>query len=262
MPWTMLHFKTIIPTFLVMFGIAFFLARLFRNETEFVKLLPIRIIAIIIIFLEIMKQYLSIKQGYTLYHLPFHFCSMFVFLFPLFAFVKGRYKEHVRIITLISCTLLFAFMIIMPNTIYAPEDITLFLKDFFSFHTVFFHNIVIFGFFYIVNIKLYSLDLKRDLKTILIVFPLYGSVACVMSNMMKVNFNSFYYCQIPFIEDFRLWMIDKIEWGGHAIYTILLFIVSFVFILLCYWVFRSVVLFVEKIRLKRANEKSVAREKD
>lgn len=238
--WTILHLKTIIPTFLVMFGIAFFLARLFRNETEFVKLLPIRIIAIIIVFLEVVKQYLSIRNGYSWHHLPFHFCSLFVFLFPAFAFCKDKYKDNVRIITLTSCIMLFLFMLGVPGFIYGESDIQYFFTDFFCFHTVFFHNMVILGFFYIVNLGLYKIDTKKDLKAISIFFAFYGAIAIIMSNVFKVNFNNFYYSAIDGVEKFRLWMIDKIDWVGQLVYVTLLYILAFLLILACYYIFNVI----------------------
>ena len=91
--WTRLHAMTVIPAFMVFLGCAVVLARIFRNETETMKLLPIRIIAVVLVFIEIIKQWQSVKDGYSLYHLPFHFCSMFVFLFPVFAFYMGKHKQ-------------------------------------------------------------------------------------------------------------------------------------------------------------------------
>ena len=248
--WTKAHIITIIPSFIAMLSIAILLSRLFKEETEFIKMLPIRLIAIILIFMEVVKQSLSIYEGYNTYYLPFHFCSMFVFLFPLYAFCRGRFKEHVRICTVVSCTMLFLFMIIFPNSIYSETSINEFFTDFFSFHTVFFHNIVIFGFFYIVASKLYTIDTKRDYKAMFVIFSIYSVIACVVSQVFKVNFNGFYTGKIELLELVRLKVIESLDWVGQLIYVLCVYIAIMIFALLCYWLLRWTMRLIIKIANK------------
>lgn len=251
--WTKMHLFTIIPSFIVFMGIAVGLSRVLKNESEFLKWLPIKIIAIILMFTEIVKQVESVKQGYNYYHLPFHFCSLFVFLFPLFAFYRGRYKDQIRLVTTIACSMLFLFMLVVPSTIYSESDITGFFKDYFSFHSVLFHNLVILGFFYILAVQDHKFNTKKDCKVFMIVFSLYCSIGCIMSQVLRVNFNSFYTCQIPIFEKARLFAIEKIDWVGQLIYIICLWIVILQYALMCYWLYRGCVKLYKHIKNKAIN---------
>ena len=249
--WTKMHLYTWVPSLIVMFFLAWVLAKKMKNKDEFLKMLPVRIIAVVLVIMEIFKQWLSVKVGYNLYHLPFHFCSMFVFLFPVFSFYNGKYKSHIRAVTVVACFMLLMFMVICPNTIYSDLSISDFFIDFFSFHTVAFHNIVIFGLLYILFVGLYTLDTRRDHKTMFVVFSIYCAIACVMSQVFKENFNSFYTCRISVVEEFRLFLVDKIGWVAQLIYVVCLWIVTVLFGILCYWIFRGILNIINK--LKRDN---------
>lgn len=238
-PWTKMHAITWLPCLIIFVAITWFLAKKLKDKDEFIKMLPTRIIAILIVIFEIFKQVISIKEGYSLYHLPFHFCSLFVFLFPLFAFYKGKYAEHIKTTSMTACTMLLMFMLICPNTIYSNNSISEFFIDLFSFHTVIFHNIVIFGFLYILFSETYTIDTKRDYKSQFVIFSIYSAIACVVSQVLKENFNSFYTCRLSIVEEFRLILVDKIGWWAQLIYVIGMYIVTLLFGILCYWILRG-----------------------
>ena len=76
------------------------LAVMFLKENSFsVRVIPFQILACVIFLLEIGKQIVSLIRGYDLYHLPFHFCSLFIFMLPIAAFYRGRKKERVFAVT-------------------------------------------------------------------------------------------------------------------------------------------------------------------
>ena len=84
--WTPEHTRTLLPAFGAMLAVAFALRLWLRKKPHAVRMIPVQIIAVILILLEIGKQGLSLKQGYDLYCLPFHFCSLFIFTMPAMAF--------------------------------------------------------------------------------------------------------------------------------------------------------------------------------
>ena len=119
--WTYLHFITLVPTIILMIIASFLLRKFLINKALKIRMIPFQIFAILLIAGEIIKQYLSIKYGYNLFHLPFHVCSMFVFFIPLMAFYKGKYSNTINSITTTLCVLLFLCMIVMPKQIYGSE---------------------------------------------------------------------------------------------------------------------------------------------
>ena len=114
-------------------------------KPEKYRLIPIHIISVLLVSLEIVKQIIGNKGGFDLYILPLHFCGLFVFLFPAFSLCRDKSKRAIRLITTISGLMMIGVMSIMPNVVYGNDDILSFFDDFLSFHTVFFHNLVLLG---------------------------------------------------------------------------------------------------------------------
>ena len=94
--WTETHFWGVVPALIIFAGIAVLLGFLLKDK-EKTKTWILRGLAIFIIILEIAKQVTSLAKGYNLYHLPFHYCSMFLYLLPLHAFSFGKFKKYIEI---------------------------------------------------------------------------------------------------------------------------------------------------------------------
>lgn len=189
--WTKEHAITLIPTFIVMVGVAILMAYLMRNKSDKIKMIPIQVIAILLIILEIGKQTLSIIEGYDLYFIPLHFCSLFIFFLPLMAFYKGKGHEYIHSFTVMCCTMMSIFILIYPDLIYSAGNIKDMFSDYFSFHTVVFHNLVLFAFVLIMALKLYDINKKLDVKCIFFGFLIYCLIAGTMAQILKTNFNNF-----------------------------------------------------------------------
>ena len=124
---------TIFPTFLVLGVLTFLLWKWLKDKDEKFKLIPIKIIAVILVVIEIIKQIDAALDvnGYRLKALPLFYCSLFLYLYPIMAFYNGKHKNAVRNLTLCSGTALIALMLIMPRYIYLDSNI----KNFFEFIT-------------------------------------------------------------------------------------------------------------------------------
>ena len=88
--WTYKHFITLVPAVICMIVITFVLNRLLRDKPLKIRMIPFQIIAFILVVSEIIKQVISIRNGYDLYHIPLHVCSLFVILIPLMAFYDKK----------------------------------------------------------------------------------------------------------------------------------------------------------------------------
>ena len=80
--WTPEHAATLLPAVVVMIAISLLLRKWLINKSFETRMIPVKVIAVLLLLLELGKQAVSISRGYDLYHLPFHFCSLFLFMMP------------------------------------------------------------------------------------------------------------------------------------------------------------------------------------
>jgi len=228
--WTLTHLITMIPTFVVFFGIAFLVGFLLRGKSEIIRSIPLQIIAAILIIMEVIKQTRSFgENGYDLYSLPFHFCSLFLYILPLHAFYRFKPRPIIDSLTVMLTASLFFNMLVMPANIYGEGAILDMFKSFSSFHTVVFHNLVVLYMMLTISLKAYKMNLKRDVIVSVIFLAAYVIIATVLSYSLKTNFHNLYQCNVEFIWNFVLKLKEKIGWIIQAAYVFVLFIATLIF---------------------------------
>jgi hypothetical protein len=251
--WTENHVKTLIPSLIVMLILAVLLKLWLGKKDDKIRIIPLQIVTIILLILEVFKQVISIIRGYDLYHIPLHFCSLFLFLFPLMSFYNGKHKDKVRAIATTISASLFLLMIIYPELIYSGNNIANTFKGFFDFHTVAFHTIATFGFFIIVALKLHTPSFKRDMKAIILFFIGYSIVAGVTAQILQTNFNNFYQCNVPPLEELRLSILAVLGRPlTQTLYVLIVTIVDLVFVTISYNLYRLLIFIIDKIKCKKA----------
>ena len=254
--WTVEHVITILPAFVIFIGIAILVGWLLRDKSEKIRRIPLQVIAVILIGLEIAKQIEAGIGGYDLYALPFHYCSLFLYLLPLHAFIGGRFRKYVNAATLGCLASLFFFMLVMPAIVYSEYNIIDFFGSFGSFHTVTFHNLVILYFVLTLSLKLYEFNIKRDLSVMAIFLAIYVVIATVLSHTLKTNFHNLYKCNLAPVEDIRLMMVDKLGWFGQAIYVAVLFILTIIFAYIAYFLCYLVLKLIETVKARICKKES------
>jgi hypothetical protein len=189
--------------------------------------------------LEIGKQAVSLSRGYDLYHLPFHFCSLFIFMLPIMAFYKGKHMQKVRAVTAALCASVFLMMLIYPSLIYSAWDITHFTSDYMAFHTVLFHNIVMFAFVLIVALGIHTPEQKGEQKAALLFIVCFCVISATMAQLLKTNYNNFYTCNIPVFEALRLAVQQALGAGAaQAFYICSVTVMDILFMWGAYWFYR------------------------
>lgn len=250
--WTPLFAKTLIPTFVVMTVIAIVMGYLMRNKDEKYKMIPIQVIACILLVLEIAKQIWGFATGYSLYWIPLHFCSLFVYMLPFMAFYKGKHKDAVRVATEAACCMLFLFMCVYPTLIYSEYDILhIFSGEFICFHTVVFHNLVLFEFVLILAMRIINFKAKRDILVVLCTFAVFCLISGTMANVLQTNYNSFYYCQVPPIENLRVSLNSSMGGFGQFVYVLLISAGTISVALVSYGLLRFINFVINKITTKK-----------
>lgn len=238
--WTVQHTCSLIPSVIVMAGVCVLLRLWLGKKDLKVRMIPFQILACVLFALEIGKQVLSFMRGYDLYHIPFHFCSLFIFMLPIAAFYNGKHANTVRGLTAALCAAVFLLMMAYPALIYGASDIEHFFDDYFAFHTVAFHNIVIFEFFLILALRLHEPATKRE-QRLIVLFVLAFCVVCgVMSQVLKTNYNNMYHCNVPPLEALRLSMQPVLGYGvTQTLYVLIVTAVDIGFVLMAYWLYRG-----------------------
>ena len=254
--WTTTHLYQIVPTFLVLAILSVLITKLLAKCKQSLKYIPLKVIAVILLIMEIGKQiYAFDKDGtYDLYALPFHYCSLFLYLLPFHAFYHGK-RSHITNAAAFSCLASLSLdMILMPAVIYSDGNIKNFFNSYGDFHTVAFHNLVVFYFMLTIALRLYALRPARDLKIVSIFLAIYVTIAATLSYTLKVNYHNLYHCNIGFIEDIRTAVVARIGVIGILIYIATLFVLTILFAYAAYFLTRLITTEINKIGKKRAKE--------
>lgn len=202
--WTKEHAITVLPSLAVGILLTILLRALIGKKSLRIRMIPVQIVAVLLVLLEIGKQAVSFKNGYDLYHIPLHFCSIFLFALPAMAFYRGKYEHKVRTITATVCMSLMGLMLIFPNIIYGSWNVVGFFKNYFDFHTVAFHNLVMCAFVMIMGLNLYAPEEDGEKKAILLFVIGYCIIAASAAHLLKVNFANFYSSNVAPLDAIRI----------------------------------------------------------
>lgn len=236
--WTVEHVKTLLPAVAVMLFAAWILHRYLGDKRWEIRMIPFHILTAAIVLLEIGKQVTSLRIGYDLYHLPFHFCSMFIFMMPVMSLYRGKRQEAVRGITAALFCATSLLTLIYPSLIYGAADIQSFFTRFLSFHTVAFHNIVLFGFILILALRLHTPEVKTEQKSMVLFMVCFCVISATMAQVLKTNFNNFYSCNIAPLETLRQNMQAAMGYGAtQAIYILIVTVLDILFVFGSYWLY-------------------------
>lgn len=238
--WTPEHAKTLPPAVLAMLILCIILRLTLGKKEKRIRMIPMQVLSVILLVLEVGKQALSLYRGYDLYHIPLHFCSLFLFVFPAMSFCRGKHENLVTGVSAGLCAATAALTLIYPSLIYGSGNIDAYFTDYFSFHTVTFHNLVIFACMLIISLQLHSPEKKGEPKAICLFLAVFCTVAAIASQLLQTNYAGFFQCNVPFFEDLRLQMQPILGYAvTQIIYVVALMAVHMVFVLAFYWVYRG-----------------------
>lgn len=201
--WTPQHAQTLLPTLAIALVLVVFLRYVLKNAPKWVRLLPLQIIAVAFLVLEYKKQTASIAAGYDNYHLPFHFCSLFLVVLPLAAFLPGFIGERLRSLAATLTLGVSLVTLVAPDAIYPAYNFPLFGADFFATHTIVFHTLVPIFFLFLCALDLYRPH-RIDLAVSLVVAIAFCIVAYRASLRFDTHFSNFNFSHIEAFENARL----------------------------------------------------------
>lgn len=176
---------------------------LLKDKSERAKRIPFVVIAALMIVLEIFKQIENFtSESVNIYWLPFHYCSLFFFFFPLAEFTHGRIREYFKAVSFVAALTVSIFIYIVPQGILGKATDLMF-KELFHLHSFVFHHLVILYVF--LSIALDSYRYKRgDFLRIASLFCGYCLIVNPLSHITNTNFCNFLYTIIPPLEYIRV----------------------------------------------------------
>lgn len=237
--WTSAHARTFLPALAVMTVLAAALRLTIGSKPLKIRMIPFQILACVLVLLEIGKQVLSFAQGYDLYHIPLHFCSLFIFAVPVMAFYNGKRREQVQAVAAALGAAVTALMLIYPNLIYSAGNIEGFFTDYFDFHTVAFHNLVVFNFVLTVALEPHTPQPRGEGKAVVLFTAGFCTAAAVFAQLLKTNYANFYTCNIAPLETVRQAVADVLGAGlTQLLYVLTVAFLHILFVLGAYWLYR------------------------
>ena len=239
--WTPTHVQTLLPAIIVMLVIAVVLRLTLGKKDRKIRMIPFQILACVLVLLEIGKQALSLYEGYDLYHLPFHFCSILIFLPVIMAFYRGKHEKTISCITTAVLAAVFILTAAYPDLIYSAQAVKEFTTNFFSVHTVAFHNVAMLLFVLVPALDLHEPEAKGEPKKVFLFILCYCVIAATMAHLLKTNYNNFYTCNIAPLETVRLAVETALGSTVAAVcYVVIVTIMDLSFVTGAYWFYRLI----------------------
>lgn len=175
--------------------------------------IPTALVALAVLFLEILKQRWNAAGPQDPYRYPFHYCSLFVALFLLAELLGDKASRIFRPIATAMAFVVSVAMYVNPEGILGSAC-ELFGKTFQHTHTMLLHHFIVLYFFLSVMLRLYRPRL-RDPLLVGAVGVLYVALALPLSYRLNANYCNLLESVIPPLEAFRL---ER----GQAAYTLFL----------------------------------------
>lgn len=227
---------------IVIILIAVILGVALRKRSDKIRAIPLQIIAIVVLVLEIIKQIINIVEGYDTWTIPLHYCSMFVFFFPLAQLCGKRCDKIFKPVAFTTSLAMFFLFYFNPGSIISDSAGNVF-GSFSNFHTFTFHHLIILYVVLTISLKNY-LPQKKDWICVLIVMGIYYVVGMSMAHILDTNYCNFLTSNIPFMESLRLK-------AGQTVYSIvMLFIITGGTTLLAYLTYLFYIL-IMNIKLRK-----------
>ncbi|MBQ8468457.1 MAG: YwaF family protein [Clostridia bacterium] len=203
---------------LVMVGITFLLWLFLHKKDRKTRNIPLVVITVLLLGLEIAKQVVSLcEPTYDYYAIPMHFCSLFLYFFPLAVFFKGKVQRFGLTMSLVCSAWLFVLLYWNPCPIigFSPTHV---FENFSNFHTFIYHHLAVLFSLVSLSLNMYNID-KWSFLHVIIGISVYAAIAIPLSYAVNVNFCNLLESNIPFMENFR-------QSAGQVVYLICMWLIG------------------------------------
>ncbi len=202
------------PVFLTMVAVVAILAILLRKKSERVRAIPMSIVALLLLFIEVVKQRWNLLGEFNYYYLPLHYCSLFFVVIPFAELFGARMSRVFRPIAVCMSFMVSVAMYVYPRGIMG--DVELIGENFKVTHGFLFHQLVLLYFMLAVAMRLCSAR-PRDAFLMGGIGVVYSAAALPLAYRWNANYCNFLESEIPPLEALRP------EWGqlNYTVFTVL-----------------------------------------
>lgn len=218
--WSKVDFVVLPITLIAIVLIATFLYFLLRNKEEKFKKIPLIFITCFMLLLEGIKQIKSFVEGYDYWTIPLHFCSLFIYFYPLAVFAKGKVKDFGKTMSLVCSVLMFSLFYFSPDSIIGSQTTANIFSNYEAFHTFTYHHLVMLFLFTSLFLDFYKFK-EDNFVHVIIGFTLYAIIMIPLAHILDTNFCDILETGIPFLESLRLF-------AGQWVYTMSFYTFSIV----------------------------------
>ena len=213
--YTIYEIITLPASLILILLTCFILKRALKNCNETIKDIPLKLIALIVVILEIIKQIENVITGFDAWALPFHYCSLFVFFFPLAEFTKGKLRKIFKPVAVITALTMALVFYLEPRGILGSSSERIF-TDWKAFHSFTFHQLAIAYPLISISLNRY-IPSKNDYTSLILVMVVYVLTILPLSYIINVNYCNFLFSVLGFLESLRIAL-------GQVIYSIIIII--------------------------------------
>lgn len=173
-----------------------------RNKSEKIQNLPFIVVTIVMVVGEVVKQVVGLlsSEGYDLWFIPAHFCSTYFIWYTLAEFSPKKHRQTMRNIAFVASLYFVALFYFYPSGILSCEGI---FKKFSTFHSFFFHHLVLLYFTLSVALKRFK-PTKKDVLPFIVCMICYYVVAVILAYALDTNYMNILHSVIFFVEEWRV----------------------------------------------------------
>ncbi len=202
---------------LIIILISLIIRKILKNKSEKLRSYPLKIVAGILLILEIVKQVENIVTDFDPWAIPLHYCSLFVFFCPLAQFGSEKSKRFMKPVAFICAITMCLAFYTAPQWIIGENAFIDFFNSFSEFHTVIFHHLVVL--YAVLSIALNDYHPKKtDYKNLIIVMTIFLIIAIPLSYILDTNYCNILETTIPLL-------VPVQEYIGQVLYTISIYII-------------------------------------
>ena len=186
-----------------------------RRYSKRVRGIPTAVIAVFLLFIEVIKQRWNVLGDFDPFLLPFHYCSLFIPVFLLAELCGERLSRIFRPIGTCMAFIVTVAMYVSPTGILGSAS-EYFGETFKATHTFLMHHSVVLYLLLVIALGLYR-PRWRDPLFVGALGIVYVAAAIPLSYRLNANYCNFLESVIPFMESFRLA-------AGQTAYTVLMIV--------------------------------------
>lgn len=187
---------------LALIAITFVLWFFLHKKERKIRNIPLIVITSIMLVLEVVKQIVNLcEPTYDLNAIPMHFCSLFLYFFPLAVFCRGKVQNFGLTMSLVCGAWLFVIFYWNPDPVIGMSPTHIF-ENFSNFHTFVYHHLAVLFLLVSLSLNMYNISKWSFFHTV-VGISIYAAIAIPLSYGLGVNFCNLLYSNIPFMESLR-----------------------------------------------------------